>query len=254
MFWLLGEFRQAGSIQSAIKFKQFFECAQNDLRASAGLLAGSARIVVHTDFLESEIFLSQLGQQLDCHHGTTGFEFNPFENGSLKHFEGAIQVTHTDPEQDADQHTPAFGKYLSMKGVAAVDAVPENCIIRVDLGQKKCDFTNIELAIPIGKKDQVSGGIPKAGAHRSAIPLVDFVMDGAQAWNLLNQVVQQFTCSIGAAIIDDQDLIIRDNAGQDIVGLFDQLPDILDFIVCGKKRGQAFHDWKKIIPQTASHC
>src|SRR6266446_426266 len=129
------------------------------------------------------------------------------EVGAIQ-LKSTIHITHTQAKNRTHQQLPAPRIEFTHPGVLAINPIPQYSIVFTDEGEKALKITNIKLSIGVHEKCQVFSHRLETTHQRSAIALVDSMVDQLYTWIVSSNSLHKSSCSIFAAIIDDNHLEI----------------------------------------------
>src|SRR5450759_1286158 len=128
--------------------------------------------------------------------------------------ERAVDIAHTDAQDQAHEHLPAPGVELAHPGVLPIYTVPDDRVVFIDEVKKLEEVANIELTIRVHKKGQIFGRGGKAIHQRRAVSLIDRVRDHPHARVGLRDRLNDLPGTVAAAIIDNNHFKISDTSSE----------------------------------------
>lgn len=103
----------------------------------------------------------------------------------------------------------------------------------VDLGEEPRDVRRVVLQVGVQGDDDLAAGVAEAGVHRRRLAAVPALVEHAHAVVVPGQPPQDFRAGVGAAVIDEEDLIGAPEAGHCLADLFGQDGQVLFLVEDG---------------------
>src|SRR6266850_703010 len=101
----------------------------------------------HRHLFDLESHAHRLHQDIGIHHGAHGIDLDSAENGAAKQFEGTIDVTHLQPQQEAYKRLPAQRIETTMPGILALCPIADDNVVLFDPGEWQHELTEMKLQI-----------------------------------------------------------------------------------------------------------
>lgn len=179
------------------------------------------------DLFHAHTELEGLGKDLRVNHRADGADLDMLKDRTAEKLEGAIDIPNGDAEGEPDEEVPSCGVERAVKRVAPALAVAgDYVVIRCKL-EEAGDIGKIELAIGVGKENPFVARGHDATLERGAITPVATMVDGANLGNLVDQGIANTAGRIVAAIVDDDNLPLRGDCGQNTAGGLDGIAEVV---------------------------
>jgi hypothetical protein len=172
--------------------------------------AERAVIVVHRHFDDPEPRVLDLLHHLEADDAARLRQVDALEDRAAHQAEIAVDVADGEPEHDADQVMVEAADHDPVQRIRSADLV---AVHQVDAGRhlppQRGELRRVVLRVAVGIEDQFLGGGPETALQRAAVAAVARMMDRANLRIHARQLVDDFGRRIGAAVVDDDHLVVR---------------------------------------------
>src|SRR5579884_3711090 len=137
--------------------------------------------------------------------------------------EGAIDIAHAQPENQAHQHLPAPGVQLAYPRILTMNTVSQYGVIFLNESKEAFQVTNIKLPVRIHEENKglIAAHRLKTAHQRRSIPLIDSVVQQAHTPITDGNLLHNRLRAVLAPIVNHNDLEIQPPLIEDI----DHRPD-----------------------------
>jgi hypothetical protein len=195
--------------------------------------------VAHAQLGDARAGLVGEGDELGAHHGAVRGERQRPHELAAHELEGAVDVAQRHVEDAADEHVPRGRVERAVRRVGAVQAVAGDDVRRRRQRDEARELRQVELQVGVGQEDPLQAGGRQAGAHGRAVAAVAVVDQHAHPRVGGGAGVGQRARVVGAAVVDDDDLVRVGNKLARRRRLVDGALDVLGLVVAGEDQRQA---------------
>src|SRR6516164_2952087 len=150
----------------------------------------------------------ELVEYLRINHRPASLQLIIVEKAGRIEFEGAIDISHVDAKNHANQYFPAPGVDLSHPCILAINTISQHRIIFFNQWEKVLKVADIKLSIRIHKKDQIFSNGFKATNQCRTVSLVHGMANDFQASMSCGNGIKNRAGMILASIINYEDFIV----------------------------------------------
>jgi hypothetical protein len=195
--------------------------------------------VSHAELDDASAGVEGTGHELGAHHRPLRGERQRLHQLAAHELERAVDVAQGQVEEAAHEHVPGGGIDGAVGRVGPVHPVAGDDVRRRRERREARELAEVELQVGVGQEDPFQARRGQAGPHGGAVAAVDVVCDDAHARVGGGAGRGQRACRVGAAVVDDDDLV---RVGHQLARrrrLIDGALDVLGLVVAGQDNRQA---------------
>src|SRR5215212_9820035 len=137
----------------------------------------------------------------------------------------------TDAEQYPHSQIEYLGEQSPMERIVSLQSHTGHDVKLADKRRQERDIGYVELAVRIHEHDEVTCRRAETRRQRAAVAFVPFMVNRANTRIVASEIIDDFRSPISTAIVDDDDLERGGEFRQNVDGLFDDVLNILFFVV-----------------------
>lgn len=200
---------------------------------------GASRIVAHANLVDGRALEASASQDLGLDHRAGRLEIHLLEELAPYQFEASIGIAESHAEQEPIEQSSASAEQPTREWSGTAEPVGSDQIILIAPLHQACDLRGIVLAIGIQQQHELPSCLPQAGPHRGTVATVTCVMQGTDARDAERQIIRELSSAVVAAIIDQQDLVLRHGIVERIGGGLHERAQIGHLVVYRNDGGDA---------------
>ena len=122
----------------------------------------------------------------------------------LEQLERAVDIAHVQIENRAQHDVVHAGDDQPVPRIATLDPVADNDVCRLERGEQRPDFGEMELQVSIGEKHGVTGTLLESGTQSVAVAEVLFVLHEADLWVPRCVVAHDLRGAVRGTVVDNE--------------------------------------------------
>ena len=168
------------------------------------------------DLFYFQTLLLCLDHDLGINKIPLGVDRDGFQRGPPEKLKGTIYVLQFQSEQKAYQKIVSFREPKPVFRILSILSIAHDHIVSVNQGQSIVQIIHVELIISIRIEDQIPPRRVKTRPEGVPITLALIVMNRLHVSAILSaEFIYNLFCSIGAAVVHNDDFIIFEISAQD---------------------------------------
>jgi hypothetical protein len=169
-----------------------------------------AVVVMHRHFDDAEARVLDLLHHLQADHAAALLEVDLLENRAPHQPEVTVDVAYAEAEQQADDMVVDAADHDAVNGIGAADLVAVHQIrigrhLRPEVGELR----RVVLRVAVRVEDELLGRRAESALQRAAVAAILRMMDDADMRIRARELVQDLRRRVDAAVVDDDDFVIR---------------------------------------------